>query len=85
MVNEQRKGEEESHLLGQLFLFVGAHPFLYSRKLNIISDGDDRSDFVVKVYRKHSIRVRVDKVAGSLSDTIGRVLGRLKDGGTKAF
>ena len=80
MVNEQRKGEEESHLLGQLFLFVGARHFLYARKLNIISDGDDRSDFVVKVYRKH--RIGDDKVVGSLSDIIGGVLGRLKDGGT---
>ena len=55
-------------------------PFLDARKLNIISDGDDRSVLIVKIYQKH--RIGDDKVVGSLSDTVGGVLGRLKDGGT---
>ena len=59
---------------------MGALPFLDARKLNIISDGDDRSVLVIKIYQKH--RIGDDKVVGSLSDTIGGVLGRLKDGGT---
>ena len=62
---------------------MGTRPFLYTRKLNIISDGDDRSVLLVKVYQKHHIRD--DKEAGSFSDTVGGVLERLKDGGTKAF
>jgi len=62
---------------------VGTRRVLYARKLNIISDGDDHSVLLVKVFQKH--RIGDDKVAGSLSDTIEGVLGRLKDGGTKAF
>ncbi|KAG9312791.1 hypothetical protein JVU11DRAFT_6205 [Chiua virens] len=44
-------------------------------------DGDDRSDFVVKVYQKH--RFESDQLVGSLHDTVGGVLGQLKDGVSK--
>lgn len=56
---------------------------LYSmrEKLNIVSEGDDRSVLRVMVYRKH--RVRRDRLVGSLTDTIGVALGKLKGGGTK--
>ncbi|KAI9573464.1 hypothetical protein HD554DRAFT_2035274 [Boletus coccyginus] len=47
-------------------------------KLNIISDGNDRSVLLVKVYQKH--RVGKDKLVGSLTDTVGGILGKLKDG-----
>ena len=42
---------------------------------------EDPSPLVVKVYQKH--RVGKDEVVATLTDTIGGVLGRLKDGGTK--
>jgi len=58
---------------------VGTLPFLDTRKLNIISDGDDCSVLVVKIYQKH--RIGDNKAVGSLSDTVGGVLGRLKVGG----
>ncbi|KAN0084526.1 hypothetical protein V8E55_008030 [Tylopilus felleus] len=41
-------------------------------------DGDDRSQLLVKVYQKH--RVGKDKEVGRITDTVSRVLGRLKDG-----
>ncbi|KAG9309439.1 hypothetical protein JVU11DRAFT_10408 [Chiua virens] len=40
-------------------------------------DGDDRSVVLVVIYQKH--RVGSDKLVGSFSDTIGGVLGPLKD------
>ncbi|KAG9309883.1 hypothetical protein JVU11DRAFT_9912 [Chiua virens] len=40
-------------------------------------DGDDRSVVLVVIYQKH--RVGSDKLIGSFSDTIGGVLGPLKD------
>ena len=43
---------------------------------------EDPSPFVVKVYQKH--HVGEDEVVATLTDTIGGVLGRLKDGGTKS-
>lgn len=55
-------------------------PLLDAVDLNIISDGDDRSILVVKVYQKNSIGK--DKLIGSLTETIGGVLQKLKDGGT---
>jgi len=60
---------------------VGSCSSLYSRELNIVSDGDDFSLFLVKVYQKHHIGK--DKLVGSLTDTIGGVLGKLKNGGMK--
>ncbi|KAG6374095.1 hypothetical protein JVT61DRAFT_4738 [Boletus reticuloceps] len=45
-------------------------------------DGDDRSDRLVQVYRKH--RVRKSELAGSHSDTI-EGSEKLKDGGTKTL
>ena len=56
-------------------------PFLYAREpnINIVSDVDDRSVLLVNVYQKHYIRK--DSLVGSLTYTIGKVLGKLKDGG----
>ena len=62
---------------------MGTHPFIYTGKLNVISDGGDLSILVVKVFQKH--RFGDDKVAGGLSHTIGEILGKLKDGSMKAF
>ena len=62
-------------------VFVSTCPWLYARELNIVSDGNDRSVLVIKVYQKH--RVGKDTLVGGLTDTIGEVLRKLKDGGTK--
>ncbi|KAG8219236.1 hypothetical protein J3R82DRAFT_74 [Butyriboletus roseoflavus] len=45
---------------------------------DIVSDGDDRSVLLAKVYQKSHIGK--DKLVGSLTDTIGGVLAKLKDG-----
>ena len=62
---------------------MGSCHFFYARELNIdiASDADDRSDLLVNVYQKHSFKK--DALVGRLTDTIGGVLGKLKDGGTK--
>ena len=81
-VDEECKGSKESYFLGRgSILFVGTCLLLYARQLDVVSDGHDRSIFVVQVYRKH--RVGKDKLVASLSGTIGDVLQKLKDGGTK--
>jgi len=51
--------------------------------INIVSDGNDRSILLVKVYQKH--RVGKDELVGSLTDTIGGILGKLKDSGTRVL
>ena len=60
---------------------MGACSLLPPKGLIFVSDLDDHSDFVVKVYWKH--RFGKDKLVASLTDTIGGVLGKLKNGGTK--
>lgn len=60
---------------------MGTCPLRYARELNIVSDGDDCSIFLMKVYRKR--RIGKDKLVGSLTDTFGGVLGKLKDSGRK--
>ena len=49
-------------------------------KTNVVSDGDDRSVLLVQVHQKH--RFGKNELVGCFSDTIGGILGRLKDGGT---
>ena len=49
--------------------------------MNLFSDMEDPSPFVVKVFQKH--HVEQDKVVATLTDTTGGVLGKLKDGGTR--
>ena len=56
-------------------------PLFYARELNFVSDADDRSVLLVNVYQEH--RFKKDVLVGRLTDTIGGVLDKLKDGGTK--
>ena len=58
------------------------HSFPYDRELSIFSDANDRS-VLVNVYQKH--RFKKDALVGTLTDTIGGVLGKLKDGGKRIF
>jgi hypothetical protein len=60
---------------------VGTRSFPYARELNIVSDADDRSVLLVNVYHKYCFES--GELVGSLTDTIGGVLGKSKDGGTK--
>lgn len=53
---------------------------LYARKLNTVSDADDRSILPVHIYLEY--RIGKDALVGSLTDTIAGVLGKCKDGGT---
>ena len=49
-------------------------------KLNIVSDGENHSILVVKAYQKHTLSK--DEPIATLTNTIGEVLRKLKDGGT---
>ena len=55
-------------------------PLVDDREPNVVSDGDDRSVLLVQVHQKH--RFGKNELVASFCDTIGGVLGRLKDGGT---
>ena len=60
---------------------MGTRSFPYAGELNIVSDANDHSTLLVNVYRKRSFKRNA--LLGRLTDTIGGVLGKLKDGGTK--
>ena len=60
---------------------MSTNPLLSTQELKPFSDAEDTLPFIVKVYQKH--RAKEDKVVATLSDTIGGVIGRLKDSGTK--
>jgi hypothetical protein len=50
-------------------------------ELNLFSDGNDSSVLLAKVYRKPHIGQH--RLVGMLADTIGGILGRLKNGGAR--
>ena len=62
---------------------MGTHALLYTTEVTLVSDGDDRASFLVSVYKKSHIPFKHDEVVGSLTDTIGGILEKCKDGGTK--
>jgi hypothetical protein len=59
---------------------VSTRPLVGNKDPSFVSDGDDRSVLLVQVHRKQ--RFGKKELVGSFSDTIGGILGRLKDGGT---
>lgn len=83
MVDEYGQGEKESHFLGCESVFVRTCLLLYARDLNIVSDGDDGSVLLVKVYQKHHGPLRRDELVGSLTYTIGEITRKLNNGGTR--
>jgi hypothetical protein len=81
--DEESKREKELCCMESEFVFVGAFLQFHDREMNSVSDGDDRSTIVVKVYEKHI--TRKDVLVGSFAGTIGSVLEHLKDGGMNSF
>ena len=81
-VNEERQGRKGSYHLGQYPLFVSTRPLCYAGtfKNNGISNVDDNSDLVVKVYQKH--RIGMDKLV--IDGRIAQVSGKLQDGGRES-
>ena len=59
---------------------MGTYPLLYIIELTLVSDGDDRTSFLVSVYKKSRVPFEQDEVTGSLRDTIGGTLAKRKDG-----
>jgi hypothetical protein len=63
---------------------VSTYALLYTIELTVVSDGDDRTAFLATVYKKYNIPFKHDEVVvGSLTDTIGGILTKSKNGGTK--
>ena len=62
---------------------MSTRPLVGDKEPNVVSDGDDRSVLLVQVHRKHHFGK--NELVGGFSDTIGGILGRLKDGGTIAL
>ena len=58
---------------------MGIHPLVGNEELNIVSNGDDHSVLLLHVHQKHCFGKK--ESIGYFSDTIGGMLGRLKDGG----
>lgn len=63
--------------------FVSISLLPYGGELSNFSDGNDRSVLVVKAYQKR--RIGRDKFVGKLTDTIGEVLRKSKDGGMESI
>ena len=68
------------YLLERTSVFVSICPLVGDKEPNFVSDGDDRSVLLVQVHQKY--RFGKNELVGSFADTIGGILGRLKDGGT---
>ena len=65
---------------------MGTNALIYNIELTLVSDGDDRTAFLATVYKKNDIQVPFKEnevVVGSLRDTIGGILAKSNDGGTK--
>ena len=65
---------------------MGINALIYNIKLTLVSDGDDRTAFLATVYKKYDIRVPFKEneiIVGSLTDTIGGILAKSNDGGTR--
>ena len=62
---------------------MSTYALLYTIRLTLVSDGDDRTAFLATVYKKSHIAFKQDEVVASLMDTIGGILAKSKNGGTK--
>ena len=65
---------------------MGTYALLYNIELILVSDGDDRTAFLVTIYKKYDIPVpckRNEVVVGGITDTIGGILAKSNNGGTK--
>ena len=62
---------------------MGTRELPYTIELTLVSDGDDRTDFLATIYEKNHIPFKQDDVVGSLKDTIGGILEKSNNGGTK--
>ena len=66
---------------------MGTYAFLYNIELILVSGGDDRTAFLATVYKKSDIQVplKQNEVVGSITDTIGGILAKSNNGGTKTL
>ena len=65
---------------------MGTYGLLYAIELTLDSDGDDRTVFLATVYKKYDVPVPFKPnvvVVGSITDTIGGILAKSNNGGTK--
>ena len=65
---------------------MGICATLYNFELTLVSHGDDRTVFLATVYKTYDVSVPFkpsEVVVGSLTDTIGGILAKSNNGGTK--
>ena len=65
---------------------MGTYGLFYTIELTLDSDGDDCTLFLATVYKKYDVPVPFkpnDVVVGTLTDTIGGILAKSNNGGTK--
>ena len=62
---------------------MGIYALFYTIELILVSDGEDSTAFLATVYKKNHIPYKQDEVVGSLTDTIGGILAKAKNGGTR--
>ena len=61
---------------------MGTYALLYAIELTLASDGDESSTFLATVYVKNPLK-KQDGAVGSITDTIGGILAKAKNGGTR--
>ena len=62
---------------------MGTYALLYNIELIHVSDGDDRTSFLVSVCKKSHVPSEQDEVVGGLTDTISGILAKSNNDGTK--
>jgi hypothetical protein len=63
---------------------VGTYALLSTIELTRVSDGDDHTAFLATVFKKNDISsTQTEVVVGSLTDTIGGITTKSKNGGTR--
>ena len=71
-----------------LYLWVHIHVIALHHRMTLVSDGDDRTAFLMTIYKKYDVPVPFkpnEVVVGGIADTIGGILEKSNNGGTKAL
>lgn len=63
---------------------MGTYALLYAIELTLVSDGDDTTTFLATVYENNRIPFKQDGAVGSITDTIGGLVAKCRNSGTKS-
>ena len=62
---------------------MGTYVLLYNLELILVSDRDDRTSFLVSVYKKSHVPLEQGEVVGCLTNIIGGIFAKSNNDGTK--